>query len=190
MSQLLQDQTGKTMGVPRGLLRFLVLMMLSKKPMSGTEIAQQIEKQTDGRWKPSCGSIYPLLGWMHAKGFTRVAPEGEGGFRRYIFTEKGKKFLSKQIELGKDFMNRLEFLLPLLIGGFQVGLSKERLHGTIDPAKRIVRAFVAIRENLGRLSEENENEIIQALTNCSVNLEKIALKLENESNINRHVRGI
>ena len=37
---------GKTVGVYHGLLRFLVLQMLNEKPMSGVEIAQQIEKQT------------------------------------------------------------------------------------------------------------------------------------------------
>ncbi len=33
----------RTLGVPRGLLRFLVLKMLSEKPMAGFEIAEQIE---------------------------------------------------------------------------------------------------------------------------------------------------
>ncbi len=172
------------MGVPRGLLRFLVLVMLNKKPMSGAEIAQQIEQQTDGCWKPSCGSIYPLLAWMHDKGFTKESPKGEGGFRRYSFTEKGRDFLSKQIQIGQDFMNKLEFLLPLLIGGFQVGCGKEKLRGTIDPARRIVRAFVTIRNNIDRLSEESEHEIAQALTGCSIKIERIALELKNESNIN------
>ena len=51
----------RTGGVPRGLLRFLVLNMLAKKPMSGSEIVEVIENETAGRWKPSSGSIYPLL---------------------------------------------------------------------------------------------------------------------------------
>ena len=172
------------MGVPRGLLRFLVLKMLNEKPMSGAEIAQQIEKQTDGRWKPSCGSIYPLLAWMRSKGFTKESPKNEEGFRRYSFTEKGRQFLNKQIEIGQDFMNKLEFLLPLLIGGLQVGFSKEKLRGTIEPAKRIIRAFVTIRDNFDKLSEENEKEISKALSDCSKILERIALKIRNESNTN------
>jgi len=172
------------MGVPRGLLRFLVLKMLSEKPMSGAEIAQQIEKQTVGRWKPSCGSIYPLLAWMRSKGLTKESPKNEEGFRRYSFTEKGRQFLNKQIEIGQDFMNKLEFLLPLLIGGLQVGFSKEKLRGTIEPAKRIIRAFVTIRDNFDRLSEENEKEIAKALNDCSKILERIALKIRNESNTN------
>lgn len=184
MLWLVPSQAGKTLGVPRGLLMFLVLIMLSEKPMSGAEIAQKIEKQTDGRWKPSCGSIYPLLAWMHDKGFTKRSPKSEERFRRYSFTEKGREFLNKQIEIGQYFLDKLEFLLPLFIGGLQVGFSKEKLRGTIDPARRLVRAFVTIRHNLDRLSEENENEIAQALTDCSRKLERIALKPKNESNIN------
>ena len=46
-------------GVPRGLLRFLVLKFLAEKPMSGVEIVEEIEHETGGKWKPSSGSIYP-----------------------------------------------------------------------------------------------------------------------------------
>ena len=73
---------GGTIGVPRGLLRFLVLRMLSEKPMSGAEIAEKIEAQTSGRWKPSPGSIYPLLAWMLRKGFTEELPKKVEGFKR------------------------------------------------------------------------------------------------------------
>lgn len=102
MLWLLPSQAGKTVGVPRGLLRFFALVMLSEKPMSGAEIAQQIEEETGGCWRPSCGSIYPLLAWMHNKGFTKAPLKSRQRFRRYSFTEKGKKFLNKQIEIGKE----------------------------------------------------------------------------------------
>jgi len=36
----------RTAGVPRGLLRFLVLKLLKEKPMSGAEIVEKIEKET------------------------------------------------------------------------------------------------------------------------------------------------
>ena len=65
--------------------------------MSGTEIAEQIYEQTGGRWKPSSGSIYPLLAWMLNKGFTKESIKGEEGLKRYTFTDEGSKFLNKQI---------------------------------------------------------------------------------------------
>ena len=85
---------GRTVGVPRGLLRFLVLKMISEKPMSGAEIVGEIEKQT-GSWKPSPGSIYPLLSSLYKKGFTKELPKDEQGFKRYSFTDEGKKFFEK-----------------------------------------------------------------------------------------------
>ena len=45
-------EKARTVGVPRGLLKFLVLKMINEKPMSGAEIVEEIEKQT-GSWKPS-----------------------------------------------------------------------------------------------------------------------------------------
>lgn len=174
MLRLVSSRIGRTVGVPRGLLRFLVLKMLSEKPMSGAEIVEEIERQTGGRWKPSPGSIYPLLAWMLGKGFTKESPKAEEGFKRYSFTEKGSEFLNKQIALGEDFLNKMEFLLPLLIGGLQFGSNKEKLRGAIEPASQLVGAFMTIRRNLDDLSQEDSEEIIQVLKECSEKLEKLA----------------
>lgn len=168
------------MGVPRGLLRFLVLKMISQKPMSGVEISEQIETETGGRWKPSSGSIYPLLAWMHDKGLTKELPKEGDDLRRYAFTVEGGKFFEKQILEGQDFLDRMEFLLPMLIGEFQFGSSKEKLHPAIDPARQLVSAFMKIRHNLDVLSQRDIDEIVLALTECSKKLEKVAKKLKNE----------
>jgi DNA-binding PadR family transcriptional regulator len=164
-------------GVPRGLLRFLVLKMLSGKPMSGTEIAEQIYEQTGGRWKPSSGSIYPLLARMLNKGFTKESLKGDEGLKRYTFTVEGNKFLNKQIELGQDFLTKMEFLLPMLMGELQFGSCNEKLRDAKEPARQLVSTFMAIRHNLDDLSQKDAEEIIQALNECSEKLEKIARRL-------------
>ena len=165
------------MGVPRGLLRFLVLKMLSEKPMSGTEIAEQINEQTGGRWRPSSGSIYPLLAWMLNKGFTKESIKGEEGLKRYTFTDEGSKFLNKQIELGQDFLTKMEFLLPMLMGELQFGSCNEKLRDAKEPARQLVSTFMAIRHNLDGLSQKDAEEMVQALNECSEKLEKIARRL-------------
>ena len=159
------------MGVPRGLLRFLVLKMLSEEPMTGAKIVEQIKKQTGGRWKPSSGSIYPLLAWMLKKGFTKELPREEYGYKRYSFTDKGNKFLEKQMELGQDFFKQIEFLLPMLIKGLQFGLCKEKLRSVVEPAMQLISAFMSIRQNLDELSQRDAEEIAQALRVCSKKLE-------------------
>ena len=37
------SRKNRTIGVPRGLLKFLVLKMINEKPMSGVEIVEEIE---------------------------------------------------------------------------------------------------------------------------------------------------
>ena len=178
---LVSNRIGKTVGVPRGLLRFLVLKMLSEKPMSGVEIAEHIEKQTGGRWKPSPGSIYPLLAWMRKKGFTREEPKSEEGLKRYSFTESGREFLDKQVALGQDFLNRMEFLLPMLMGGLPFGSDREKLRGAIEPSVQIVNAFTIIRHNIDALSQEDTEEIIQALKEVSKRLDRLVRRFSNEN---------
>ena len=74
----------------RGMLSFLILFILSKKPMHGQEIADEIGKRKGMR--PSPGTIYPALKALKAHGLIRerrdgknivysLTPEGEAGFR-------------------------------------------------------------------------------------------------------------
>ena len=180
---LASSRVGKTVGVPRGLLRFLVMQMLSEKPMSGAEIVEQIEKQTGGLWKPSPGSIYPLLAWMLNGGLTKEAPKEEAGFKRYSFTVQGSRFLEKQMELGQEFLNKMEFLLPLLVGGAQFRSDKDNLRVAIEPARQLIKAFASIRHNVDALSQKDADEIAQALNECSSKLEKFSQKPKNDGEI-------
>jgi DNA-binding PadR family transcriptional regulator len=169
--QMSAQVRGRGLGVPRGLLRFLVLKMLSEKPMSGVEIIKEIEKQTKS-WKPSPGSIYPLLSWIHKKGYTEELPRDELGFKRYYYTKKGKKFLKQQIEIAKNFMNKIEFLAPMLVGGFDLEKNKKFL--TIkESAKKLVKSFISLRQNLDKLSEKDAIQLSKILENSSNRIEKI-----------------
>jgi DNA-binding PadR family transcriptional regulator len=172
-----------TSGVPRGLLRFLVLNMLTKKPMSGVEIVEVIEKETAGRWKPSSGSVYPLLAWLHDKGFTTEVPSEEMGLKRYMLTVKGKTFFEKQINLGRKMLSKLEFLIPLLIGKFQFDPNDEKiLARTKEPAQRVVRTLLDLRDEknypiTSRVSEDIE----RVLNKCADDLEEIVRKIREKN---------
>ena len=168
----------RSVGVPRGLLRFLVLRMINEKPMSGAEIVEEIEKQT-GSWKPSPGSIYPLLASLHKKGFTRELPTDELGFKRYSFTEDGKRFFEQQIAVGKAFIKRIEFLAPMLVCGFNLEGNNERFRGSKESAKKLMKSFIFLRQNADRISEKDAEELAEVLKDCSTKLEKIIQRLEN-----------
>ena len=57
----------RRIGVPKGLLRYISLKLLANHPMSGIEITEKIEEFTN--WRPSPGSVYPLLASLEEKGF-------------------------------------------------------------------------------------------------------------------------
>ncbi|MBL7160672.1 MAG: PadR family transcriptional regulator [Candidatus Aenigmarchaeota archaeon] len=69
----------------RGLLGFLVLFLISKKPMNGQEIAEEIEKRKG--CKPSPGTIYPALKNLKEEGFIKEKKEGKS--IEYTLTPEG-----------------------------------------------------------------------------------------------------
>jgi DNA-binding PadR family transcriptional regulator len=75
--------------VPKGFIRYHVLEALNEKPMSGSELMDQIEKHTGGTWKPSPGSIYPLLSYLQDNGYIKELPT-DNGLKRYELTLTGK----------------------------------------------------------------------------------------------------
>jgi DNA-binding PadR family transcriptional regulator len=149
--------------------------MLIKKPLSGSEIVEIIEKETGGRWIPSPGSIYPLLARLHKTGYTSESPDQETGMKRYKPTVKGKKFFQKQITFGQKLLDKLEFIVPLLISGFQFDPNDEKiLSGTRKSAKRVVMTLLDLRPTKVKLTEQDVKKMEEILNNCADELERIA----------------
>src|SRR6201988_3799013 len=71
----------------RGFLSFIILFLLNKKPMHGTEIADELERRKGER--PSPGTIYPALKLMKENGFIKEQKEGKTIV--YTLTPEGKK---------------------------------------------------------------------------------------------------
>lgn len=174
----MSNHDGRTVGLPRGLLRFLVLNMLREKPMSGTEIVAIIEKQTEGNWKPSSGSIYPLLAWLSDKGFTKELPKEQDGLKRYSYTTLGNKFLKEQLILAEDFQKKMEFLAPLLVKGLPIGINQEKFKEAKEAVGQLMKLFMKLRHDVNHLSKEDSIEITNALKACSKVVEKIIDKME------------
>lgn len=61
----------------------LILSMLSSSPKNGVEIMDEIETTTRGWWRPSPGSVYPVLENLAKDGLVRKRDDG-----RYELTEK------------------------------------------------------------------------------------------------------
>ncbi len=86
----------------RGMLSFLILFFLSKKPMSGKEIADEMERRKGDR--PSPGTIYPALKCLKEAGMIREKKEGKT--ITYSLTKEGGKTLKTAKEkFCKAFMD-------------------------------------------------------------------------------------
>jgi DNA-binding PadR family transcriptional regulator len=172
----------RTAGVPRGLLRFLVIRLLSEKPLSGAEIGEEITRQTMGRWKPSPGSIYPLLAWLRDKSYTRELQKENDGMKRYQLTPEGKKFLEEQVTFGKKFLKKLEFLVPMLVSGIQFDPNYKKFHAIREPARRFAMALLKLRMEVAEnLTEPAVKEIGGFLTETVEKLEGMINDLKKET---------
>jgi DNA-binding PadR family transcriptional regulator len=169
----------QTSGVPRGLLQFLVLKLLAEKAMSGAEIVEEIEQETRGFWKPSPGSIYPLLARLQDKGYTNESPIGKSGMKHYILTDEGKTFFKKQVKLGQKFLTKLEHLVPILIGGFHFNTNHEHMRVVGESAKRLTKIFIDARTTIkDNLTKQDAEKIAKILNDCAKQLEKIAQRIK------------
>ena len=74
----------------RGMLGFLILFLLSKHPMHGQELADEIAKRKGE--KPSPGTIYTAIKNLREMGFISVE-EKEGKTIVYTLTPRGKNAL-------------------------------------------------------------------------------------------------
>jgi DNA-binding PadR family transcriptional regulator len=66
-------------------LRMFVLSILSSAPHNGVEIMDEIESATHGWWRPSPGSIYPLLEQLTQEELVHKLPDG-----KYELTAKAR----------------------------------------------------------------------------------------------------
>ena len=62
----------------RGFLRPQIIQLLEKQPMNGVDIMNELQKMSHGWYRPSPGSIYPLLEQLEKEGL--VAKNKDGKF--------------------------------------------------------------------------------------------------------------
>jgi|WetSurMetagenome_2_1015567.scaffolds.fasta_scaffold01135_7 PadR family transcriptional regulator, regulatory protein PadR len=75
----------------KGFLSFLILWLISKKPMTGAEIAQELQKRR-GK-KPSPGTIYPVLKHLTETNILKIDDA-----KRYSLTVRGQKALEEHLD--------------------------------------------------------------------------------------------
>src|SRR3989442_11942552 len=102
---------------PKGLLRYYILHKIAQKPIHGYEIIQDIDRQTEGCWRPGAGSLYPILKKLVSEGLIKADPEpsAEATRRVYHMTPKGVESLAHAKEMFTNFQLRFGSLRRLFI---------------------------------------------------------------------------
>ena len=164
--------------VPKGFIRYQVLEMLSEKPMSGSEIMNEIEKRTDGHWRPSPGSVYPLLSWLQDNSYVKELPADENGMRRYTLTDKGKALLEEQRKIKMQFRKEAKFMPPPFLGGLWFRMPPEKTIKLRESMHRVVSAFFELGSALEeKFSEQAIEDVRKILNETAEKLEELNRKL-------------
>jgi len=162
-----------TAAVPKGFLRYYVLKLLREKPMSGSEIMSEIEKRSFRGWKPSPGSIYPLLSWLQENEYTEEPIEQTPGIKRYILTEKGKEFLGEHEKRREELRERFQFCTPTFFGPFMFNHHPKKARELVKAERELIMTASRVLE-LSREKDTNE-----ALDKAMKILEEATEKMEN-----------
>jgi DNA-binding PadR family transcriptional regulator len=73
----------------RGDVRAALLTLLAEEPRNGYQLMQEIERRSEGVWRPSPGSVYPALQQLEDEGLVR-ADETEGR-KLFHLTDAGRE---------------------------------------------------------------------------------------------------
>lgn len=137
-------------------LRILVLKHLAKEPRAGYGLIKDIEEHTG--WKPSYGSIYPLLDHLRQEGIVEF--EEQGRKKIYHLTAQGKeelKTLLNKKEIVQHF-REMERLMSSICSEksepFFNYVANSIDHGTIPFGKEVLRAGYDLRSELARIHQE------------------------------------
>lgn len=121
--------------IPRGFMEMHILRIL-QQPHHGYEIIKHIEQEC-AYWKPSPGSVYPILGKLKKAGL--ITEKAKGRKNVYTITRAGKEKLKRFNSYKDEIKEKMTALFRMMgedarITGFDKGLWLSEKIGK-DPAK-------------------------------------------------------
>ena len=106
----------------RGDLKFVILRLVSKRPMHGYEVMKALEEESKGYYRPSPGSVYPTLQMLQDEGYVTV--EEQEGKKIYTITDTGVAYLGDNEDVVDDVFDRVEHFTDRFFGGDMRALSR------------------------------------------------------------------
>ena len=130
--------------IPRGFSRQYILSLLKEHPMTGKEIIDRATVQSGGKWKPSPGLIYPLLGRLLEEGLVNEDKDG-----RYAITKKGLEITSDLESFGNILQKQIDVMLRIgNVGKFMA----------MDLIDRVTTIGSALSSNLDSMTQAERDK--------------------------------
>ncbi len=153
------------MGPPRGMLMHIIMLIIKEDPMSGSELMEEIEKYSD--WKPSPGSIYPMLAKLQEDELIEPQADQDSSLKRFKLTEEGRSVLDEHLLFDEQFRRRNKTIRKIywrLLRQMPEGLYK----ALADFLDQIEDTYRSMEPN-----EENQNKFSKILEKGAKDLEKM-----------------
>ena len=125
--------------IPRGFSRHYILGLLKEEPMTDKAIVQ-----SDGKWKPSPGLIYPMLGRLLEEGLIKETDSG-----KYRITMKGLEMAADVDSVHNIMQKQLDVML-------RVGNVGKFL--TMDLIDRVSAIGLTLSSNLDKMTEQEREK--------------------------------
>lgn len=84
-------------------LKYLILTGIYQQESTGAMVMDRIEQISMGFWKPSPGTVYPLLHKLVSQGYLEL--KIRSGKKYYTITEKGRDLINNSWFPWKNFMH-------------------------------------------------------------------------------------
>ena len=137
---------GRRSRARRGDVRAATLLLLEEEPRNGYQLMEEIERRSDGAWRPSPGSIYPALAQLEDEGL--IQAEESAGRRSFQLTDEGRAYVDENRdalgspweeageEVPSDFVDLRTLIAQVGMATIQVAQSGDEQQ--VAEAKRIL----------------------------------------------------
>src|SRR5919198_285869 len=137
--------------IPRGFSRRYILDLLAEQPMTGKEIINKAIVQSQGKWRPSPGLIYPMLGRLLDEALIDELDAG-----RYKITQKGLDMATDLQSVNNIFEKQIDLMSRIgNVGKFM----------TMDLIDRVSTIGSTLSSNLDKMTEDEKRKYKQFLQN-------------------------
>ena len=145
----------------RGDVRAAALVLLESEPRNGYQLMQEIERRSDGAWRPSPGAVYPALQQLEDEGLVRTS-ETEGR-KLFELTDAGRAYVEEhRAELGEPWEAFSRDVsddgkeLGRLIKDIAVAMSQVLRGGDEAQIQRALKVLADARKSLYLILAEDE----------------------------------